>query len=163
MIIEVMAAFLTAISFGVLFNIKGKRLIAAGIGGGLSWFIYKFCLSYTGVESSSYFMAAICFSIYCEICARVCKTPATTLTVCCLIPLVPGYGIYNTMYEFLIGDYLKAIEYGIDTLVIAGSLALGIIFISTIFRNFKFHKILENIVNGIKNINSKDKTLKIYE
>lgn len=160
MIIEVIASFLTAISFGILFNIKGKRLIAAGIGGGLSWFVYKFGFNYTGVESSSYFMAAICFSVYCELCARVCKTPTTTLTVCCLIPIVPGYGIYNTMYEFLIGDYLKAIEYGIDTLTISGSLALGIIFISTIFRNFNLHKIIDILIRWIKKNNNREKKLK---
>lgn len=160
MIIEVIASALSAVSFGIIFNIKGKRLLAAGVGGGISWFVYKFCLANQVSQVSSFFIAAICFSIYCEVCARLYKTPATTLTVCCLIPLVPGYGVYNTMYELITGDYMKAIDYGINTLSIAGALALGVIFISTIFRNFNLHKFLEHLINPQKKMKNTNKTLK---
>ncbi|CEI73415.1 MULTISPECIES: threonine/serine exporter family protein [Romboutsia] len=142
MIIESIASFFIGIGFGIIFNIKGKRLIVAGIGGGIAWFSYKFSLHCIGSDVISYFISAICFSIYCEICARIYKTPATTLSVCCLIPLVPGYGVYNTMYQFIVGDYMKAIEYGVNTLAISGALALGIIFVSTIFRNIKLGKFI---------------------
>lgn len=160
MILEVMAAFFTAVSFGVLFNVKGKYLLIAGVGGGLSWFVYKFCLIYNLSESISLFMAAICFSIYCEISARVYKTPATILSVCCLIPLVPGYGVYNTMYEFIRGNYIEAIDFGINTFSSAGSLALGVIFISTLFRRFNLHKFCENIISYTLKINTSKSDVK---
>ena len=54
-----------------------------------------------------------------------------------MIPLVPGYGVYNSMYQFLTGNYIKAIDYGVTTLSNAGSLALGVILISSIFRTKK--------------------------
>lgn len=149
MIIEVIAASLAAFSFGVLFNIKGRRLIVACVGGGLGWFVYKLCLGYQIGEIASYFISAICFSVYCEVCARIYKTPSTTLTVCCLIPLVPGYGVYNTMYEFTVGNYVKGMDYGINTLATAGSLALGVIFVSTIFRNINMYNIIKNIENKL--------------
>ena len=38
MIIEVIAAFFVAYSFGILFNIKGKYLIIAGGGGAMDGF-----------------------------------------------------------------------------------------------------------------------------
>lgn len=101
MIIEVIAAFFVAYSFGILFNIKGKYLIIAGGGGAIGWFLYKFCMQIGIAETSSLFIASIGFSIYCETCARLYKTPSTILSVCCLIPLVPGYGVYNTLYSFL--------------------------------------------------------------
>ena len=41
MIIEVIASFFVAYSFGILFNIKGKYLIIAGVGGSIGWFLYK--------------------------------------------------------------------------------------------------------------------------
>lgn len=44
MIIEVIAAFFVAYSFGILFNIKGKYLIIAGGCGAIGWFLYKFCM-----------------------------------------------------------------------------------------------------------------------
>lgn len=156
MIIEVIASFFVAYSFGVLFNIKGKYLTIAGFGGSIGWLVYKLCLLFSLSDSGSLFIAALCFSTYCEISARIFKTPATLLSVCCLIPLVPGYGVYNTMYELLKGDYVKGMDYAISTLSNAFSLALGVIFISTIFRSFKFN----NFYSKFKKIVAKDETIK---
>ena len=153
MIFEVIAAFLTAVSFGVLFNVKGKPLFVSGIGGGLGWFIYKLFLGFGLKVSTTFFIAAICFSVYSEICARIYKIPTTILIVCSLIPLVPGYGVYNTMYEFLRGNYIDAIDNGINTLSGAGALALGVIFVSSLFRNFKFNKISHNSIKEFSGLN----------
>lgn len=140
MIIEIIASFFVAYSFGVLFNIKGKHLTIAGFGGAIGWLVYKLGLLFGIGDSLSLFIAALCFSIYCEVSARIFKTPTTLFSVCSLIPLVPGYGVYNTMYELLKGNYVKGMDYAISTLSSAFALALGVIFISTIFRNFKFNK-----------------------
>lgn len=98
MLLEIIAAFLGSYSFGIIFNIKGKYLIISGLGGSLGWFLYKIGLHFGVTESLSLFIASVGFSIYCETCARLFKTPSTILSVCCLIPLVPGYGVYNTLY-----------------------------------------------------------------
>lgn len=150
MIIEVVAAFFASFSFGFIFNVKGKYLYIAGIGGSLGWLVYKVCLSYGVGDSSSLFLSAIIFSIYCEICARIYMTPSTILSVCCLIPLVPGYGVYNTLFEFLKRDYIKALDFATNTLGSAGALALGVIFISTLFRNLNLHKLLNINSNSNK-------------
>ena len=62
------------------------------------------------------------------------KTPVTTIVICALIPLVPGAGMYYTMYETITGNVSGAIELGLTTIANAGSLALGVIFVSTITR-----------------------------
>ena len=95
MLIEIISAFFAAYAFGVLFNIKGKYLTIAGIGGAFGWFLYKVSLQLGIAEATSLFIASVGFSVYCETCARIYKTPSTILSVCCLIPLVPGYGVYN--------------------------------------------------------------------
>lgn len=137
MFIEVISAFFVALSFGFLFNIKGKYLFLAGIGGSIGWFTYKLALSFNFSDSFSMFICAISFSLYCEICARKFHTPVTLLSVCALIPVVPGYGVYKSMYAFLIGNYLDAIDYSVSTLYNAGSLALGVILVSAIFKCIK--------------------------
>nr|WP_317333812.1 threonine/serine exporter family protein [uncultured Romboutsia sp.] len=91
-------------------------------------------------------MASVGFSIYCETCARLYKTLSTILSVCCLIPLVPGYGVYNTLYAFLRKDYIQAMGYGSSTISSACALALGVIFISILYRNHTLNKI-KNIKN----------------
>jgi len=135
--LEVISAFFVSFSFGFLFNIKGKYLILSGIGGSIGWFVYKFSLYLSLSEPVSMFLAAIFFSTYCEISARIYHTPNTLLSVCALIPLVPGYGIYRCIYELISSNYLDAMDIGINTLASSGALALGVIFISTIFRAIK--------------------------
>ena len=132
MIEQIIVAFVASFGFGIIFNIKGKKLFFAAIGGGLSWFFYLFSIKYGISNILSLFIASIIFSIYSEICARYLKTPVTTLVICALIPLVPGAGMYNTMYETILGNLSGAVRLGIDTVASAGTLALGVIFVSTI-------------------------------
>jgi len=132
MIEQVIVAFVASFGFGIIFNIKGIKLIFAAIGGGLSWFCYLY-LNNNGISTIlSLFISSIIFSIYSEICARYLKTPVTTLVICALIPLVPGAGMYYTMYETILGNVSGAVQLGLNTLASAGALALGVIFVSTI-------------------------------
>ena len=64
--------------------------------------------------------------------ARVHKTPVTTFIICALLPLVPGSGMYYTMQAVVNGDISKSIRLGLNTIAFAGTLALGVIFVSTI-------------------------------
>ena len=132
---QTFVSFMASLGFGVIFNIKGKKLIFASLGGGLSWMFYLLFLRTFNLGGIlSLFLSTLIFSIYCEIGARILKTPVTTLIICALIPLVPGAGMYYTMYETIIGNVNSAIELGLKTLAEAGTLALGVIFVSTITR-----------------------------
>lgn len=133
-LIETIAAFMGTFGFGIVFNIKGKNLFFASLGGGLSWLIYKIVLTRNVSDIGALFISSIIFSIYSEICARVLKTPVTTLVICALIPLVPGGGMYYTMYAAVQGNALKTWTMALNTLSAAGALALGILFVSTITR-----------------------------
>ena len=146
MIEQVIVAFVASFGFGIIFNIKGIKLIFAAIGGGLSWFCYLY-LNNNGISTIlSLFISSIIFSIYSEICARYLKTPVTTLVICALIPLVPGAGMYYTMYETILGNVSGAVQLGLNTLASAGALALGVIFVSTITKQVtNITKVKENL------------------
>ena len=120
--------------FGMLFNIKGKKLLFASLGGGLSWFVYSLCLNNSISEISSLLISSIIFSIYSEIMARILKTPVTSLIICALLPLVPGAGMYYTMYDVVTGNISSSISTGLNTIASAGTLALGVILVTTITR-----------------------------
>lgn len=125
-------SFIITFGFGILFNIKGKKLLFAALGGGLSWYFYSLPLSLGLSEVSSLFISALVFSTYSEVLARIFKTPVTSFVICALFPLVPGSGMYYTMLATINGDLQNAVHLGINTLANAGTLALGVIFISTI-------------------------------
>lgn len=134
MLLESLFAFCSTLGFGILFNIKGRNLFYAALGGGISWFFSIVFINNGFSTASSFFITSVIFSIYSEIFARVLKTPVTTLVICALIPLVPGGGMYYTMYEAVTGNIMKSLELGIQTLANAGSLAIGVILVSTVTR-----------------------------
>lgn len=134
MIVIIGSSFLATLGFGILFNIKGKELILAGIGGMLGSVVYTLSLECNSGVVLALFLGSIAFSLYSEILARICRTPVTTFIICALIPLVPGNGMYQTMKLAIDGNAIGALQKGLDTLTYAGALALGIIFVSTIMR-----------------------------
>lgn len=139
MFLAAISSFTATFGFGILFNIKGNKLFLAGIGGMLGGVVYYLCKELLYSEVLSLFLASIAFSLYSEILSRICRTPVTTFIICALIPLVPGKGMYETMRYAVAGNAITALQTGLDTLSYAGSLALGIILISTVMR-FLWHR-----------------------
>lgn len=140
MIFETICAFVAALGFAIIFNIKGSKVFFAALGGALGWFVYSIALKNNLSTVAALFFSSIAFSIYSEIFARILKTPVTTLIVCCLIPLVPGAGMYYTMYTAVTGDAQEALQLGLNTIANAGTLALGVIFVSSITRQISHLK-----------------------
>lgn len=161
--IETFACFLATFAFSIIFNIRGKFLIWASIGGGISWFFYKLILDSSGSNTLSMFGSAVIFSSYAEILARKLKTPVTTLVVCGLIPLVPGSGMYYTMSSAVNGNIDHTWSLAISTFASAGALALGVIFTSTItriiinFKNKTYLKVKVKAIHKVKSIHKVEK------
>jgi uncharacterized membrane protein YjjB (DUF3815 family) len=137
MILNCLYAFLSSIGFGVLFNIRGKNLIIASIGGALGWFTYLLSGKLQPSGVFSLFLAAMVVSIFSEIMARVYKTPVTLFLLCGIIPLVPGGGMYFATLEAVKGNLDISLSKGIQTLFSAGAIAIGIVFVSSISTIFK--------------------------
>ncbi len=137
MIIQSFIAILATYWFGVIFNVRGKKLLYASLGGGISWLVFVFSLEFNIANALAYFIASIFLTIYAEIFARVLQTPVTTILVPGLIPLVPGGGIFYTMLYTVQNNTTKAILQGLDTLFAAGALAFGVVFVSSITKIIK--------------------------
>lgn len=145
-------SLIAALSFGVIFNIRGRNLLFAGIGGGIGWFAYELCLFGGSSDVIALFAGSVALSIYGEVAARVLKSPVTIFVICALIPLVPGKGMYNTLLASLHGDIYLSLEIGLNTLLSAGSIAIGIMLVSTISK-FLNYLILKNKASKSKKIN----------
>lgn len=133
-IIQIFAGLIGSIGFAVLFNIHGKRLVAAGVGGGLAWLLFTVANIHITNEAICYFLVSFVISIYSEICARVFKTPTTAFLTVSLIPLIPGASLYYTMTYAFDGKAEMFIQKAFFTLQLASALALGIIATTAIIR-----------------------------
>lgn len=138
--IQNVATFIACIGFAIIFNIHGFGILICALGGMITWSIY--CLvSYFGADIySAYFLAAVTAAVYSEIMARVRKYPAISYLVIAIFPLIPGAGIYYATNYLVRGDNAAFIQKGLQTIGIAGVIAVGILMVSTVMRLWNEHK-----------------------
>jgi uncharacterized membrane protein YjjB (DUF3815 family) len=140
-VINSLYALIATLGFCVIFNIKGKYLITASIGGALGWFSYLIFKNLNLSNIAALFFSSVVLGVYSEVAARLLRAPVTTFVICALIPLVPGSGMYYTMLESIQGNIFKSLEIGLETVSSAGALAVGIVFVSSIARLINLIKI----------------------
>ena len=131
-ILQIITGCIGTLGFAVLFNIKGKRLLMATLGGLLSWTLFVLLGNVIESEPIRYFIVSAICSVYAEIMARILKTPTTTIQITALIPLIPGASLYYTMAYALESDMARFVTKAVSTLKLAGALALGIVFTTMI-------------------------------
>ena len=128
------AVFVGCCGFGVLFNVHGRGFVLCIAGGVATWMLYLLCLALGCDVYGANLFAAVFAALYAELMARVRKCPAMPYLVIAILPLLPGAGVYYTMSLGLEGDMMEAVGKGLETIGIAGSLAVGILLVSTVFR-----------------------------
>ena len=159
LIINSIYAFFSSLGFGIIFNIKGKNLFFSSLC--LGWFVYLFSSSFMSTnESFNYFLAAIFIALFSEISARVLKAPVLVFLVCGIIPLVPGGGMFYTMLETLKGNIDKALSLGCNTLMLAGSIATGIVLVSSFTKlYFSIKRLINSKIKSTENNNYLNKSI----
>lgn len=126
-VLQILAATMGALGFGILFQVRGKHLLTVAVGGGLGWL---FCILLNLVipnEAVVYFIVAVAISLYTEVMARILKAPTTVFLAPSLIPLVPGASLYYTMAHAFDGELTQFVARGIKTVSLAAALAIGVI------------------------------------
>lgn len=132
-------SFFASLGFSFLYNIRGKLLIYTAFGGVIGMLFFNL-FSFTG-NPKDYFIATCVLSVYSEIMARFSKVPVTVYFIVGILPIVPGAGVYKTMFSLYEGNIKDFINFGLETLLASGAISLGIITISSIVRIFKLKKV----------------------
>jgi uncharacterized membrane protein YjjB (DUF3815 family) len=147
-LVQILTATVGSLGFGILFNVRGKRLIAVAAGGGAAWALYLLFFSITESLGISYFLVSLMLALYGEIMARCFKCPALLFISPSLIPLVPGASLYYTMSHALSQNTEHFLSSALTTVIAAAALAVGII-VATILTKL-VTKIYGNIITSIK-------------
>ncbi len=132
-IILYLATFTACVGYCIHFNVRGRYLYFAAIGGTITFLTYMLCAPLGNVTARS-FIASMVASVYSESLARVIKVPATTFLIISIIPLVPGGTLYLAMEYGINNDIMSFMSTALSTLGIAGAIALGILLVSSFFR-----------------------------
>lgn len=132
-VMQVCMSFLGSMGFSILFNVRGKKVLLAALGGGVSWMIFLLLQGVMPGIPYRYFCCACFVALYAEILARVLKTPATSFLIPSLIPHIPGGSLYQTMRFALYKEWELCLSQAFYTIKLALALALGSAVILTAF------------------------------
>ena len=135
-IIQIITGFIGSLCFGILFNLKGKRLLAGGLGGLLSWGLFIILSQFIASEPLNYFFVSALVAVYAEIVSKLIKTPTTPIITTALIPLIPGGSLYYTVASAFDSSFGVFSEKAFYTLKLAAALALGMIIVLAVWRLF---------------------------
>ena len=125
-LIQLAAAFVGALGFGLLFGLRRRHLFAASLGGLLAWGVYLLTTRWLGEGFMPNFFASAFSVFYAELLAHLLKSPATLYLTPAIIPLVPGGSLYYAMSWAVQGEMEQARAYGMATLKAALAIAAGI-------------------------------------
>ena len=136
-LIQILAAFAGTIGYGALFNVRGKKLLLAALGGMGGWILFLALNTFVSNEIICCFIVALVTSTYSEILARALKTPASTFYIATLIPLIPGSALYYSIDAAVNKNMAEFIFHITRTVGIAAALSAGIVVVNTIARHLK--------------------------
>lgn len=136
MIIEVLAAFIAALTFSLFFNVSKNELVYSGLVGGFGWWVYLITFNLIQEVIFATFIAALVISIVSHFLARIRKNPVTIYQIGGMFPIVPGAGMYKTLYYIVNEDYTTSTYYLFETLQIAGGIAVAMVIIAFIYNLF---------------------------
>lgn len=137
LIIPCLSAFIACVGFCLLYNIHGKNILIASLCGTVAWAVYLIADWYTDSLCIPFFLSGISIALYSEIAAYIFKAPVTVYLIPGIIPLVPGLTIFRTMEACLTGNVDSFAQGLINTLKIGGSITIGLILMSSIFRLYR--------------------------
>ena len=134
MIIQVIGAFLGIISVSVIYGVERKFFKDCGLCGAIGWLINLALGHYIEDHALCVFWATLVVAWVAHLFARIRKAPVTLFLIPGILPLVPGVGMYRSIFNLITVSNEMAGHYLLETLKTAGCIALAIFLIDTIFR-----------------------------
>lgn len=117
-------AFAGTAAFAILFHVPLRLSLLSGLIGGAGWVVYA------PMSARAPFAAAFCASAVVVLLSRWLavrrECPSTVLMLPGIFPLVPGVGVYRTVYYLVTGDLALALHSGLSAVKTAVAIVLGI-------------------------------------
>ncbi|MGG3468316.1 threonine/serine exporter family protein [Neobacillus pocheonensis] len=125
---QLITSFIATGAFGILFNAPKESLIKCGLIGTGGWLIYYLLEDYSGDAVFATLASTVFVAVISQELAKFYKTPVIIFSVAGIIPLVPGGLAYDAMRNFVENDYNAALGSAAKVLMLAGSIAFGLVF-----------------------------------
>ena len=128
MIQEILAAMVGTIAFSLLFGVPRKYYAYCGLIGGAGWGVYS-AAGLLWAPAQSALAATAVVILLSRTAAVVKRCPVTIFLIAGIFPLVPGAGVYWTVYYMVTDQLYLAVQTGYTAVKVAVAIVLGIVFV----------------------------------
>lgn len=125
--IQTLMGALGSLGFALLFNVRGKKLLFAVLGGVVSWGTFLLLGTCLSSEMIRYLLATVVLTLYAELMARLRKCPAAVFLVSGWIPLIPGAGLYNSIRFLTLGQSAAFAQTALNTILLMVAMSAGML------------------------------------
>lgn len=129
LLVQCAVSFAAVMAFAILFHAPRREWVPCGLTGMVGWVVYWLAVQGGISVLAASFCGTLGLALLSRVLAVVRRCPVTVFLTGGIFPLVPGAGIYYTVYAFITGDNAAAVFKGVETLKIAGVIALGIVLV----------------------------------
>ena len=137
LIVQGAAAFFAIFGFAIILDAPKKFLYYAGAAGAVGWLAYLLTLRLTDSVMMGAFFSSLAAALLSHVFARILKAPVTVFLVAGILPTVPGASIYRCVYSLIQRQNTISNLYLMQTVQIAGGMALGMFIVDSLFRLLK--------------------------
>lgn len=134
--IMLLVTLIAALGFALFFNVNKRHIASAVLGGMITWAIYYALSQVIDGVFIPCMVASIFAAVYAEALARITHTPVAVFFIISVIPLVPGRGLYYTMYNAVSGNISECLDYGHATILFAAGIAVGICIVTAVVQTW---------------------------
>lgn len=134
MIVRALLSGVTAVAFGLLYQVSGSTLLISGAIGTISWALAGLITHFPNAGLLGDFVGAIMVGGMAEVAARLKHEPALVFVVPSIIVFVPGDLVYQSMVAFLKNHFLPGMQSGFTALMAAGALSIGLALATAVLR-----------------------------
>lgn len=125
---EILSAVVGTVSFSVLFGVPREYYPYCGFIGGAGWLVY--CLAELFLPGSGpCFVATAVVILLSRTAAVVKRCPVTIFLIAGIFPMVPGAGVYWTVYHIVMEELFLAVSTGYSAMKEAIAIVMGIVFV----------------------------------
>lgn len=139
LIVNVGAPFVATVTYVALFNVPKRFHLSCGVCGIISWMVYYLTAAPTSDAVAS-FLAILVSAFLARMLSVRMKCPVTIFMLACIIPVVPGAGVYFTVFYVVTDQLSLAAGRGLETVKMMFAMALGLAFVVSIPKQiFQIH------------------------
>lgn len=130
-------SFLTAFCFAFVYDAPKRLFVPAGLCGACGYIVYYIATVLLNVDSIyASLLGSFTLGILSHIMARLVKSPVILFMIPGIIPLVPGSIFFKAAQKLLTLDFVQASDIFIRATLIAGAIAVGLLFSDQIAKSF---------------------------